>query len=102
MRPYLAYISSTLRLVGRDRSVLFFSYLFPFVFFFIFAQLFGAKQSPSAMAQVIAMVERCPSGALTHRVDQRSGMPISRLEPSMPPSTRMSRPVTYEPASDDR
>lgn len=56
MRPYLAYISSTLRLVGRDRSVLFFSYLFPFVFFFIFAQLFGAKQSSSAMAQVIAMV----------------------------------------------
>ena len=53
-------------------------------------------------AQVIAMVERCPSGAPTHRVDQRSGMPISRLEPSMPPSTRMSRPVTYEPASDDR
>lgn len=56
MRPYLAYISSTMRLMGRDRSVLFFSYLFPLVFFFIFAQLFDAKQSPSSMAQVIAMV----------------------------------------------
>jgi imidazolonepropionase-like amidohydrolase/ABC-type multidrug transport system permease subunit len=42
--------------MGRDRSVLFFSYLFPLVFFFIFAQLFDAKQSPGAMAQVIAMV----------------------------------------------
>ncbi|MBV8570939.1 MAG: amidohydrolase family protein [Acidobacteriaceae bacterium] len=56
MRPYLAYIASTLRLMGRDRSVLFFSYLFPLVFYFIFAQLFDARQNPSAMAQVIAMV----------------------------------------------
>lgn len=56
MRPYFAQIASTLRLMGRDRSVLFFSYLFPLVFFFLFAQLIDAKQSASAMAQVIAMV----------------------------------------------
>ncbi|MBV8551964.1 MAG: amidohydrolase family protein [Acidobacteriaceae bacterium] len=56
MRPYLAQISSTLRLMGRDRSVLFFSYLFPLVFFFLFAQLFDGKQSAAAMAQVITMV----------------------------------------------
>lgn len=42
--------------MGRDRSVLFFSYLFPMVFFFPFAQLTGGKQSPAAMAQVICMV----------------------------------------------
>jgi len=42
--------------MGRDRSVLFFSYIFPLVFFFPFAQLFGGKQSPAVMAQVIAMV----------------------------------------------
>lgn len=56
MRPYLAQIRNNLRLMGRDRSVLFFSYLFPMVFFFPFAQLTGGKQSPAAMAQVICMV----------------------------------------------
>src|ERR1700751_2084921 len=56
MRPYLAQIRMTLRLMLRDRSVLFFSYLFPLAFFFIFAQTFDAGKSPAAMAQVIAMV----------------------------------------------
>jgi imidazolonepropionase-like amidohydrolase/ABC-type multidrug transport system permease subunit len=42
--------------MGRDRSVLFFSYLFPLTFFFLFAQVFDARQSPAAVAQVIAMV----------------------------------------------
>ncbi|MBV8809911.1 MAG: ABC transporter permease [Acidobacteriaceae bacterium] len=56
MKPYLAQIKSNLRLMGRDRSVLFFSYLFPLVFFFLFAQVFDARQSPAAMQQVIAMV----------------------------------------------
>ena len=56
MRPYLAQIRITLRLMLRDRSVLFFSYLFPLSFFFIFAQTFDAGKSPAAMAQVIAMV----------------------------------------------
>ncbi len=56
MKPYIAQIQSNLRLMGRDRSVLFFSYLFPLSFFFIFAQLFDAGKSPAAMAQVIAAV----------------------------------------------
>src|SRR5581483_6873011 len=56
MKPYVAQIKSTLQLMGRDRSVLFFSYLFPLVFFFPFAQLFGGRQSPAVMAQVISMV----------------------------------------------
>ncbi len=56
MRPYIAQIRSNLRLMGRDRAVLFFSYVFPLVFFFLFAQLFEGRQSPAAMAQVIAMV----------------------------------------------
>jgi imidazolonepropionase-like amidohydrolase/ABC-type multidrug transport system permease subunit len=56
MKPYIAQINSNLRLMGRDRSVLFFSYLFPLVFFFLFGQLFDARQSPAAMQQVIAMV----------------------------------------------
>ncbi len=56
MRPYLAQIKSNLQLMFRDRSVLFFSYLFPLAFFFIFAQSFHASESAGAMSQVITMV----------------------------------------------
>ena len=56
MKPYIAQITSNLRLMGRDRPVLFFSYMFPLVFFFIFAQMMSGRQSAAAMAQVIAMV----------------------------------------------
>ena len=56
MRSYLAAIKSNLQLMARDRAVLFFSYLFPLMFFFLFAQLFDGAKSPAAMAQVIAMV----------------------------------------------
>ncbi len=56
MRPYTAQIKSNLQLMWRDRSVLVFSFLFPLVFFFIFAQSFHAGESAGAMSQVIAMV----------------------------------------------
>src|SRR4051812_39117065 len=56
MKPYIAQIKSNLRLMARDRSVLFFSVLFPLVFFFVFAQSFEASKSSGAMAQVIASV----------------------------------------------
>ncbi|HYW43999.1 MAG TPA: amidohydrolase family protein [Bryobacteraceae bacterium] len=42
MRSYLALFRSNLQLTLRDRSVLFFNYLFPFIFFFAFAELFRA------------------------------------------------------------
>jgi imidazolonepropionase-like amidohydrolase/ABC-type multidrug transport system permease subunit len=42
MRAYLALFRSNMRLTMRDRSVLFFNYLFPLIFFFAFAQLFHA------------------------------------------------------------
>ncbi|HLK64822.1 MAG TPA: amidohydrolase family protein [Bryobacteraceae bacterium] len=42
MRPYLAIFRSNMQLTMRDRSVLFFNYLFPFIFFFAFAELFHA------------------------------------------------------------
>jgi imidazolonepropionase-like amidohydrolase/ABC-type multidrug transport system permease subunit len=56
MKPYIAQTASNLRLMVRDRGVLFYSYLFPMIFFFVFAQVFHAGASPGAMAQVIAMV----------------------------------------------
>jgi len=42
MRAYIALFRSNLRLTLRDRSVVFFNYLFPLVFFFAFAELFHA------------------------------------------------------------
>ncbi|SPF51978.1 ABC-2 type transporter [Candidatus Sulfopaludibacter sp. SbA4] len=42
MRPYIALFRSNMQLTLRDRSVLFFNYLFPFIFFFAFAELFHA------------------------------------------------------------
>ncbi len=43
MRAYIALFRSNLRLTLRDRSVVFFNFLFPFVFFFAFAELFHAS-----------------------------------------------------------
>lgn len=56
MKPYVAQIRSNLRLMGRDRTVLFFSYLFPLAFFFMFAEVFHGANRPAAMAEVVSMV----------------------------------------------
>ncbi len=42
MRAYIALFRSNMQLTMRDRSVLFFNYLFPFIFFFAFAEMFKA------------------------------------------------------------
>lgn len=42
MKAYIALFRSNLQLTLRDRSVVFFNYLFPFIFFFAFAELFHA------------------------------------------------------------
>jgi imidazolonepropionase-like amidohydrolase/ABC-type multidrug transport system permease subunit len=55
MNAYLAQIAINLKLTFRDRSVIFFNYLFPLVFFFIFAQLFHAERG-GAIVQVFTMV----------------------------------------------
>lgn len=55
MRTYLAYTKITLKLVMRDRVVLFFNYFLPLLFFIIFAQTFQADRG-GAIQQVITMV----------------------------------------------
>ena len=55
MKAYNALIALDLKLALRDRSVLFFNYLFPLIFFFIFAQAMHAERG-AAMTIVIAMV----------------------------------------------
>lgn len=55
MKTYLSLIAIDLKLAARQRAVIFFNYLFPLIFFFIFAMVFRARQDPRAMTQVLTM-----------------------------------------------
>ncbi|HYL36681.1 MAG TPA: ABC transporter permease [Bryobacteraceae bacterium] len=55
MKSYLALAAINVRLTFRDRTVIFFNYLFPLVFFFIFGQLLRAEQGDTVI-QVLTMV----------------------------------------------
>jgi ABC-type multidrug transport system permease subunit len=55
MRPYLALAKIDIKLALRDRSVIFFNYLFPLVFFFVFSGLMGSARS-GGIANVVTMV----------------------------------------------
>jgi len=55
MKAYKALISLDLKLALRNRAVIFFNYLFPLAFFFIFGQAMHAERG-AAMTMVISMV----------------------------------------------
>ena len=55
MKAFLALLKIDLKLARRNRAVLFFNYFFPLFFFFVFAQMFDARQG-SAILQVVTMV----------------------------------------------
>lgn len=55
MKAILAQIRMNLRLTTREPSMLFFSYVFPLIFFFVFAIAFRAEQG-GAITQVVASV----------------------------------------------
>jgi imidazolonepropionase-like amidohydrolase/ABC-type multidrug transport system permease subunit len=55
MNAYKALVTLDLKLALRNRSVIFFNYLFPLSFFFIFGQAMHAERG-AAMTMVIAMV----------------------------------------------
>ena len=54
MNAYLSQIRMNLRLSLRDRTVLFFNYIFPLFFFFMFGQIFHAREG--GMTQVVSIV----------------------------------------------
>ncbi len=56
MTPYLTNIAITLRLMSRDRMALFFGYVFPLIFFFLFAQMLSAGQGSGVAKQVVTSV----------------------------------------------
>lgn len=55
MKAYRALIAIDLRLALRQRSVIFFTYMFPLMFFVIFAQILHGDRG-GAMTQIVAMV----------------------------------------------
>src|SRR5580693_239480 len=55
MKSYKALITLDLKLALRQKSVIFFNYLFPLIFFFIFGQAMHAERG-AAMTIVISMV----------------------------------------------
>ncbi|MBY0506063.1 MAG: amidohydrolase family protein [Bryobacteraceae bacterium] len=55
MAPYLAYIRMNLRLTMREKSVVFFNYVFPLIFFFVFSIAFQAERG-GVINMVFAMI----------------------------------------------
>src|SRR5215467_4807519 len=55
MKRYLAIIAIDVRLAFRDRSVIFFNYIFPLIFFFIFVNMFHAAGG-AAISYVVSQV----------------------------------------------
>jgi len=56
MTAYLTNIAITLKLMGRDRTALVFGYVFPLIFFFLFAQMLSAGQGAGVAKQVVTSV----------------------------------------------
>ncbi|MEO7652038.1 MAG: hypothetical protein ABIZ80_16360, partial [Bryobacteraceae bacterium] len=54
MKTYLALIRIDLLLAGRNRSVLFFNYLFPLMFFFAFSEMMSASRG--GVSNIVTMV----------------------------------------------
>jgi imidazolonepropionase-like amidohydrolase/ABC-type multidrug transport system permease subunit len=56
MPAYLALLISELRISARERSVVFFNYLFPLVFFFMFGELMNARSSLGSARFIVSTV----------------------------------------------
>ena len=56
MKTYLSLMRIDLMLAFRNRAVIFFNYLFPFIFFFTFSEMLHAGKDPKAMVYVVSMV----------------------------------------------
>src|SRR3984893_14560167 len=55
MKAFLAFLKIDLKLARRNRAVLFFNYLFPMMFFYLFGSAFDAKQGSTSVI-VVTMV----------------------------------------------
>src|SRR5215470_4387516 len=56
MKAYFALLASDLRVSLRERSVLFFNYAFPLIFFFMFGELMDAGKSLGSALFIVSTV----------------------------------------------
>ncbi len=84
MNAYIAQIRMNLRLTLRDRSVLFFSYLFPLIFFFMFGQIAHAEQGGATqivnMVLTIGVLGSGFFGAAMRAISEREGNILRRFK----------------------
>ena len=77
LRAYIALFQIDMKLAFRARSVLFFNYFFPLLFFFIFGQLYNADQG-NVIFQVVSMVTAL--GILGNGLDVYKRQPLYKPE----------------------
>jgi len=83
MKAYLSLIRIDLKLAFRNRSVIFFNYLFPLMFFFIFAQMMGAVVPISyvvGMVLVLGILGNGLFGAGMRAVNEREANILRRYK----------------------
>ncbi len=85
MKTYLALFRNNMRLTMRDRGVLFFNFLFPFLFFFAFAELFHAGKGEGiayfvATVLVIGIMGNGLFGAGLRSVNEREANILRRFK----------------------
>ena len=75
MRAYLALIKVDLKLALRNKSVLFFNYLFPLIFFFAFAQFLddGSGGRVSYIVSMVLVLGILGNGLVRRRHESRAG-----------------------------
>ena len=56
MKPYFALLAADLRVSLRERSVLFFNYAFPLIFFFMFGEMMDAGKSLGSAQFIVSTV----------------------------------------------
>src|SRR5688572_12182211 len=56
MAVYLGLLQSQIQVAMREKIVLFFNYVFPLIFFFLFGELMGARRSVGAAQYLVATV----------------------------------------------
>ena len=85
MKQYLAIIRNDMRLALRQKAVIFFNYLMPLAFFFIFAQTFHAEQGGAILTVVIT--------------PEQAGFPLAaeaaRLRREVGPGSRNHEPPAH-------
>ena len=102
MKSYIALIQLDLKLALRQKSVLFFNYMFPLIFFVVFAQAMHGDRG-NGMTQIVTMViiigvlGNGLFGAGMRAVQERESNVLRRYKVTPITPAPMSHPAPLEP-----